>query len=392
MRFHLVRPRAAIVLAAFVASAALALPGSSALAQAGTVSLQASERHVTFGRSVLLSGTVVDPTAMGQTIEITDAAGRVVADAVVDDQGDFQTRFAPRKRTELQAHWGADASDVVVVNVRPVSSVKLKPARLFDRAKVTGVIRPVMARESATLTLQRNGRRVARRSVRLGSSPRFTSSFSIPKPGRYRVSVHVDPAEHLSARARSGSIMPELPSLSPGSRSRAVKLLERRLIGLGYYLPRADRIYDNETYDAVIAFNKVQRSARVGYVKARTWRALASPIVPRPRVRRGYHIEIDQTRQVLFVVSKQKVRWILHTSTGAGGITRDGDWRVHRKLAGTSGGGLYYPSYFDGLRAIHGWPEVPTYPASHGCARVPMWSAQWIYSKSEIGTRVLVYH
>jgi peptidoglycan hydrolase-like protein with peptidoglycan-binding domain len=172
-----------------------------------------------------------------------------------------------------------------------------------------------------------------------------------------------------------------------------VKLLEQRLIQLGYYLPGADRVFDTKTYDAVIAFNKVQRSARVGTVSPATWRALADPVRPKPRLAtKRFHIEIDQTRQVIFVVDKAKVRWILHTSTGAGGITHDGDFNVARKLGGTSGGGLYYPSYFDGLRAIHGWPEVPTYPASHGCSRVPMWAAQWIYSLAELGTRVVVYH
>ena len=29
--------------------------------------------------------------------------------------------------------------------------------------------------------------------------------------------------------------------------------------------------------------------------------------------------------------------------------------------------------------AIHGYPSVPPYPASHGCVRVPMWIAQQLY-------------
>ena len=87
-----------------------------------------------------------------------------------------------------------------------------------------------------------------------------------------------------------------------------------------------------------------------------------------------------------------KVAHILATSTGANGYTHDGRYHVFRKLAGTSGGGLYYPSYFDGRRAIHGWPDVPPYAASHGCSRIPMWAATWMYTQSEIGTEVLVYH
>jgi lipoprotein-anchoring transpeptidase ErfK/SrfK len=79
-------------------------------------------------------------------------------------------------------------------------------------------------------------------------------------------------------------------------------------------------------------------------------------------------------------------------STGAGGATRDGSFRVHRKLAGFSANHLYYPSYFDGLRAMHGWTEVPTYAASHGCVRIPYWNAVWVYERAAYGTRVVVYH
>jgi len=154
-----------------------------------------------------------------------------------------------------------------------------------------------------------------------------------------------------------------------------------------------DRSYGEPTKDAMIAFNKIQHRARTGSVGASTWNALANPKRPRPRVKSPRsHIEIDQSRQVVMFVRKGKVKWILHSSTGLNGATHDGVYRVHRKIAGYSGGRLYYPSYFDGLRAIHGWPEVPTYPASHGCARIPMWAATWAHGKAPIGMQVRVYH
>jgi N-acetylmuramoyl-L-alanine amidase len=168
--------------------------------------------------------------------------------------------------------------------------------------------------------------------------------------------------------------------------------VEQRLRRLGYHITGVNERYDYRTSDAVIAFHKVQGMERVGSVSAASWRALANPLRPRPRGGKSWHIEIDQTKQVIYTVRKGRVENILHTSTGAGGATRDGTFHVSRKLAGYSGGGLYYPSYFDGLRAIHGWEEVPTYPASHGCARVPMWAAQWIYGLADIGTEVLIYH
>jgi len=35
---------------------------------------------------------------------------------------------------------------------------------------------------------------------------------------------------------------------------------------------------------------------------------------------------------------------------------------------------------------------VPPHPASHGCSRVPYWTAKWIYGLARMGTRVIVHH
>ena len=41
--------------------------------------------------------------------------------------------------------------------------------------------------------------------------------------------------------------------------------------------------------------------------------------------------------------------------------------------------------------AIHGYPSVPAYPASHGCVRVPMWIAPSLYGQFTYGQSVYVY-
>jgi lipoprotein-anchoring transpeptidase ErfK/SrfK len=48
-------------------------------------------------------------------------------------------------------------------------------------------------------------------------------------------------------------------------------------------------------------------------------------------------------------------------------------------------------SYFIGGYAIHGYFSVPTFPASHGCVRVPIPNALSIYHWLRIGDRVDVY-
>jgi lipoprotein-anchoring transpeptidase ErfK/SrfK len=65
---------------------------------------------------------------------------------------------------------------------------------------------------------------------------------------------------------------------------------------------------------------------------------------------------------------------------------------VYSKLAGFSPKRLYYPSFFDGERAIHGWTDVPTYAASHGCVRIPYWVTLWMFDQDPIGTPVIIYH
>lgn len=45
--------------------------------------------------------------------------------------------------------------------------------------------------------------------------------------------------------------------------------------------------------------------------------------------------------------------------------------------------------YFSGGVAFHAYPEVPVYPASHGCVRVPPF-AQELFDFGTLGTRVVV--
>jgi lipoprotein-anchoring transpeptidase ErfK/SrfK len=52
---------------------------------------------------------------------------------------------------------------------------------------------------------------------------------------------------------------------------------------------------------------------------------------------------------------------------------------------------LYYPTYFVRGFAIHGYPSVPAYPASHGCVRVPLWVAPRLYAMNSYGAAVYVY-
>lgn len=384
MRRLLVAAGLALVLVEGVGPAALA---------ADSVTLTASATTLVYGDSVKLSGQTSPPTG-GQTIDIVDAAGAVLAQATTGAAGGFSASLTPEASVIVHAVWHPAISPDVKIGVQAAVTVRVGAVRLFDRAAVRGAVTPVHPGGTVEVTLTRDGKAVATRRPTMGNAGEFRTAFPIDQPGTYRVRAAFVDDDHVKGTVIDGPRSTPLPSLGIGSVGIYVDLLERRLVDLNYRLTGVDGQYDFRTADAVLAFRKVQRMPRVFSVDAEVWRALADPIRPRPKsTGDGLHIEIDQTRQVLYTVDDGSITNIMHVSTGkASTPTRDGWFRVTRKLAGFSPNRLYYPSYFDGYRAIHGWTEVPTYPASHGCVRVPYWNAQWIFGLADYGTRVIVYH
>lgn len=363
-------------------------PEPTATEPSGTVTLKASRSPVVHGQMVTLSGRV-DPIVAGAEVQILDQDGNEVAATTPGQNGSYSVDVSLTRNVELRAYWLGTPSDPEPVKVRPLVKVSLQKVRLFGKAVVRGRVSPG-AGGKLKLVIKRNGSTWRKWDLPAGGG--FEKRIRITKPGSFKARAIYDPDRMKVGKSATTTRRAAIPAdLTTGSKGGAVKRLEWRLRNLGYYIPGVNRSYGTETRDAVIAFNKIQHRVRSGSVEGGTWRALAAPRKPKAR-HSGSHIEIDQTQQVVMVVRKGKVKWVLHTSTGAGGASRDGTWTVHRKIAGYSPGRLYYPSYYDGLRAVHGWPDVPTYPASHGCARVPMWSATWIHSKMPMGTTVYVYH
>lgn len=374
--------------------ALLATSAQASDAPGDAVSLAASPGTVTFGQKTTLSGAV-SPASAGEMVSIVDliADGAPVASATTGADGSYIVQLKPERTLELRAEWGTALSEPVTVKVRPVIEASLGPVSLFGKARVAGALQPAGAASHVTVSLLRRGSVVATREAPVGGSGTFRAALPVAKPGAYRARVQVPPGSLLAAQSQTGRRRTPLPALRQGSKGREVKHLERRLRSLGYHILGVNRRFDYRTGDAVLAFHKVQGMPRTKDVTRRTWAKLASPRRPQPQsTRPKFHIEIDQTKQVLYVVKDGAIWRIVHTSTGRNGWTRDGVWRVHRKIAGYSPNRLWYPSYFDGLRAVHGWPEVPTYPASHGCARVPNWTAVWLHGLMDYGTVVRVYH
>ncbi len=177
------------------------------------------------------------------------------------------------------------------------------------------------------------------------------------------------------------------------------------LTKLGYWL-QVDAVgLDASFRHAVTAFQKVEGRDRTGVFTSEELQALRQAQRPKASDPTHNYIEIDLTRQVLFIVDTTgEVQRILPVSTGSGefftedgrkrrAITPTGKFKVQRKIAGwrkSALGLLYYPSYiYDGV-AIHGNPAVPPKPASHGCIRIPMFAAKDFFELTPVGTEVLI--
>jgi hypothetical protein len=207
-------------------------------------------------------------------------------------------------------------------------------------------------------------------------------------PRLARVEVRTRPAAGWAAVHETVTAQIVSPTLRYGDQGPSVRELERQL-AQEHYAIRRDGSFGSEDLEAVYAFQKVHGLARTGVVDAALWRRILASGTPAARYP-GDHVEIDKTRQVLFVVRGGQVVLAVATSTGATGNTPLGMWHVYRKVGGFDWV-LYYPSYFLRGFAVHGYPDVPPYPASHGCARIPMWIATTVYSMIPEGSTVYVY-
>jgi hypothetical protein len=177
---------------------------------------------------------------------------------------------------------------------------------------------------------------------------------------------------------------------------------ERLLVKLGYWIAPAD---DEQSSQPLIAFQKVERRKLTGKWTTSELAALRRAARPEPREFGFEHIEIDLSRQVLFVVGPKSIDLILPVATGTGKLFIEGGWtrraitptgrfEIFRKVEGwrdSSLGQLYYPNYFTRGIAIHGSRSVSTDPSSFGCIRIPMYAAVEFSKMTPLGTPVIVY-
>ena len=182
--------------------------------------------------------------------------------------------------------------------------------------------------------------------------------------------------------------------------------VEQALADLGYWITAVDGTSDDSTRQAIMAFQKVEGLKRTGVLTDDVLNAIQNASRPVAKYDGAAHVEIDISRQVIFLVDDAgEVTKVLSTSTGSGeryfsqgkwdrAYTPRGKFVISRQIHGIRKaplGTIYNPSYFNGGIAIHGSPSVPANAASHGCARIPRFADKDFVDMVSVGMTVYVY-
>ncbi|MEA3018508.1 MAG: hypothetical protein QOI47_32 [Actinomycetota bacterium] len=209
------------------------------------------------------------------------------------------------------------------------------------------------------------------------------------------------PAPTIDPRSNDGV-------LESGEHGDGVAAVQRRLGELHFDPGPVDGAFGAATAYAVEGFQNLSGMKADGKVGPEVLAALANPPAWAPLVPDGEpnRVEVDLSRQLLFLYAGGEIKLISHVSTGSGAeycsegtcgrkaITRVGAFRFMWRFSGwheSPLGKLYNPVFFtnDGI-AVHGATSVPTYPASHGCVRIPMHIAEYFPTLVKAGDAVYV--
>lgn len=200
-----------------------------------------------------------------------------------------------------------------------------------------------------------------------------------------------------------------------GSSGSNIAVLQQRLLDLGFWVQAADGNYGLTTQQAVMAYQKWNGLSPSGKVDAPTAQRLSIPNCrPTATIKSGDALEVDKGKQLALFVVGGKLLWVINTSTGGGyfyeetdkvnggrvtgtAITTNGTFHIYRvsddpAYHGTLGT-LYRPRFIVGGIAMHGYPSVPNYPASHGCVRVTNAAMDMVWATNllPIGRTVVIH-
>lgn len=198
-------------------------------------------------------------------------------------------------------------------------------------------------------------------------------------------------------------VLPPAPweGWGPGAAGPEIQAYEQRLADLRFDPGPVDGVLDQQTAYALEGVQKLagfQPNGRLGVGE----QAFLEAFQYDPPLQAGgepNRTEVDVARQMLVLYEDYQPVLLTTMSSGSGehycynsprdnptericeyATTPSGRYTYYYRYAGwheSPLGELYNPVYFNKGIAVHGYDQVPAYPASHGCVRIPMHIAEY---------------
>ncbi len=315
-------------------------------------------------------------------------------------------RPIPAIALALMLMWPAAAMAASAPKGPPDATVTIKvghlhggKAGIYDTVPVSGTVAPFVAGQHVAVTFYLDGHRLlTRENVPVkpgaGGAGKFSSSIVVREDGRYAVA-----AKHVATAALGGdetvrkSWRVSFPAVHPGECDKVVKGFKKSMAGLGY-AAGGGSCFSGRLGREVLAYRKVNGMART----ERAGRGLVQDVfggrgsyhVRYPDA--GEHAEVSLDKQVLVLTRGDKPFAIYPVSTGKPSTpTVTGHYNFYRREPGYNSEGMYYSFYWHNGYAVHGYAEVPTYAASHGCVRTFIADQPRIYYQLSYGESIFVF-
>jgi L,D-transpeptidase catalytic domain len=281
---------------------------------------------------------------------------------------------------------GADLSPQALFAGTTLSVKKGSDPQILGRVVLAGKVQVPWINQVVTVTVRRDGRTVAMRTVPVN-----------PENGRFHTRVrlkgccdYIAQAVHNTDASTPLSIEVHAPKVL--RTGREALLFNRLLADAGYHMGDVSDHFDDSSALAVLAMRKVNDLPRTEeydpslFTMLLRGRGAFEPVHEQD----GRYVEVDLSRQVMALIEDGRPTDVFHVSTGAFG-TPTGTYSFYSKSPGYNQKGMYYSVYYSGNYATHGYYTVPTYPASHGCVRNPEVYSVFIYNWIQLGDPIYIY-
>lgn len=358
-------------------------------------------------------------TAAGALLALAASAWLLAPPALASGSARAGTQSAPGGAVAAAPAVSTSASVTDAANAASTSPTATPPAAgkltllLLDaftigRAEVTiphravdvrGIVRPYVPGQSVSLLIYLDGRLIMSRTVAIVRSAQsgdglFTQAIASPAPGNMRIAVSHPASQAQSGFGSSRMLWVLRARAGLGSHGEFVRLIQQRLAALHIYVRQSGR-FDSFTALALDAYHRLLGWGTYRALDARTINYLLDGF-GRFHVRfpgQGPHAEGDLTHQLLALLAGSRVRYIFPISSGKPSTpTILGSFRIYYRVPGYLPDGMYYSSFFYRGYAIHGYDPAPDYPASHGCMRLPIQDAVFVYDWLRMGDWVDTYY